>query len=138
MARPKRNPLRQNADPQTLKQMQNRFELTTAQWNLVKPLLPPEHPKKGSRGRPTMLTNRRAINGMLWILLGKEAWRDLPRKYGAWQSVYGRYRKWEQMGVIEQVLEVLNTEQIAYRTAQERIVIPMGLPQGTLPVAQAV
>ncbi|WP_425440665.1 transposase [Pontibacter mucosus] len=34
-------------------------------------------------------------------------WRDLPAKYGPWQTVYDRFRKWQQLGVFARILSRL-------------------------------
>ena len=41
-----------------------RYELTESEWNRIKDMLPPEHPKQGKRGRPAKCDNRRAMNGI--------------------------------------------------------------------------
>ncbi|NEP89326.1 MAG: transposase [Okeania sp. SIO2C2] len=35
------------------------------------------------------------VNGILWILRTGAPWRDLPERYGKWQSVATRYCKRE-------------------------------------------
>lgn len=42
-----------------------RYELTESEWNRIKDMLPPEHPKEGKRGRPAKIDNRSAMNGIL-------------------------------------------------------------------------
>lgn len=44
------------------------------------------------------------INGMLWILRTGAPWRDLPERYGPWQSVYTRFRRWTANGLWQQTL----------------------------------
>ena len=75
-----------------------RYELTDSEWSRIKEMLPPEHPKEGKRGRPAKCDNRRAMNGILWIARGGAPWRELPERYGPWQTVYSRFRKWRDMG----------------------------------------
>ena len=43
------------------------------------------------------------LNGILWILATGAAWRDLPARYGNWQTVYSRFRRWQRAGVWERV-----------------------------------
>ena len=47
-----------------------RYELTESEWNRIKDMLLPEHPKEGKRGRPAKCDNRSAMNGILWIARG--------------------------------------------------------------------
>ena len=39
-------------------------------------------------------------------------WRALPRRYGHWNTVYRRFRRWAENGVLSQVLEVLQKEEL--------------------------
>lgn len=83
-----------------------RHELTDDQWERLAPLLPPQRPRTG---RPAK-DHRTVLNGILWILRTDVPWRDLPDRYGSWQTVYSRFRRWQQAGVWEQVLVALQTE----------------------------
>jgi len=48
------------------------------------------------------------LNGMLWIEQSRMPWRDLPERYGPWESVYARFIKWKKAGIWEQILNELN------------------------------
>ena len=85
-----------------------RYELTDSEWKRIKNLLPPGHPKGGKRGRPAKYHNRTALNGVLWIARGGAPQRELPERYGPWQTVYSRFRKWREMGVFETVFQALS------------------------------
>ncbi|WP_089321979.1 transposase [Pontibacter ummariensis] len=41
------------------------------------------------------------------MLCSGSPWRDLPEKYGPWQTVYDRFRMWQQQGVFEKELRKL-------------------------------
>ena len=83
------------------------YELTRRQWNRVKALLPPE--RTGKRGRPRK-DNQRMLNGMLWIARSGAQWRELPKEYGPWQSVYSRFAKWRDDGTLEAVFRALSED----------------------------
>jgi transposase len=59
-------------------------------------------PGKRGRGRPPE-DNRSIINGILWRLRTGAPWRDVPEKYGKWNSIYRRFRRWSACGVWESV-----------------------------------
>jgi transposase len=80
-----------------------RHELTDEQWAKLAPLLPPARP---ATGRPNH-DHRTILNGILWRLRTGAPWRDLPERYGPWQTVYSRFRRWQQAGIWERVLAVL-------------------------------
>ena len=70
-------------------------------------LLPVERePGKRGRGRPPE-DNRNVINGILWRLRTGAPWRDVPEKYGNWNSIYRRFRRWSACGVWESVAVAL-------------------------------
>ena len=51
--------------------------------------------------------HRRVVNGMFWKLCSGAAWRDLPERYGPWQTVYARFRRWTKEGLFATVLRRL-------------------------------
>ena len=67
-----------------------RHELTDAEWERLAPLLPPEKPKTGKPNK----AHRPMVNAILWKLGTAAPWRDLPERYGPWESVYTRFRRW--------------------------------------------
>ena len=77
-----------------------RHELTDEEWALLAPLLPPAKPKTG---RPSK-DHRQIVNGILWRLGTGAPWRDLPERFGPWQSVYTRFRRWRLAGVWDRAL----------------------------------
>ena len=77
--------------------MLRRYELTDYEWEQIKDLLPPEN--TGKRGRPSK-NNRIMLNGIIWIARSGAPWRDLPERYGPWESVYSRFRKWIDDGIL--------------------------------------
>jgi transposase len=86
--------------------MVRRHELTDAQWTKLVPLLPPERP---ATGRPNT-DHRTVVNGILHHLKTGMPWRDLPERYGPWQTVYSRFRRWHLAGVWDRVLTALQAE----------------------------
>ncbi len=87
--------------------MSKRYEITDSQWNEISELFPPQ--KVGGRGRPPR-DNRELLNGMLWILSSGAPWRDLPEEYGPWQTVYGKFRKWIDDGILDNIFRILKNE----------------------------
>jgi transposase len=86
----------------TRRQRRRRYELSNAHWERLERLLP--HPRhKGGPGRP-WVSHRRVLNGIRWILYTGAPWRDLPARYGRWQTVYSRFNRWRQDGTWNNVL----------------------------------
>ena len=87
--------------------IRKRYEISDDEWERVKEMLPSEElPRQGRRPR----SNRQMLNGILWIAKSGAAWRDLPERYGPWQTVYGKFMKWSKEGVFEKIFQVLNTD----------------------------
>jgi transposase len=80
----------------------SRGDLTDAEWHILNPLLP----DRGERG-PAVAFKRRTVNGILWVLRTGAPWRDLPKRYGNWNSVFVRLTRWSKLGVWDAVFEAL-------------------------------
>ena len=83
-----------------------RHELTDDQWERLAPFLPPQRP---ATGRPAK-DHRTILNGIVWVLNTGAPWRDLPERYGSWQTVYSRFRRWQQSGRWDTVLQGLQAD----------------------------
>lgn len=87
--------------------MLRRYELTDQEWEHIAPLLPPEI--TGKPGRPPK-DNRLMLNAMVWLARSGAPWRDLPERFGPWESVYSRFRKWVDNGILEEIFKKLSLE----------------------------
>lgn len=81
-----------------------RYEMTDEAWARIGPLLP----KQGRGGRWN--DHRTTLNGMFWVLNSGAPWRDLPERYGRWQSIYDRYRRWTREGLFDLILHRLHVQ----------------------------
>jgi transposase len=68
-----------------MKALIRRYELTDAEWERLQPYFPDR--QAGDKGRPRK-DSLQILNGILWIVRNGAAWRDLPERYGAWQTIY--------------------------------------------------
>ena len=66
----------------------HRHGLSDEEWAVLEPLLP----RRRNGGRHNH-DHHVILNGMLFRLFAGIPWRDLPERYGAWQTVYSRYRR---------------------------------------------
>jgi transposase len=74
-----------------------RFDLTDTEWAVIAPLLP---------NKPRV-EDRRVLNGIFWTLRTGSPWRDLPKRYGPYTTVYNRYNRWAKAGVWLRIFERL-------------------------------
>jgi transposase len=84
--------------------MVGRGELTDKAWKQIATLLP----QNGKRGKQWS-DHRTIINGILWRLRTGAPWRDLPERYGPWQTCYDRFVRWRRDGTWERLLSQLQT-----------------------------
>jgi len=76
------------------------------QWERLKDFVPGG--RKGKRGPRT--NNRLFLDALLWMARPGGRWRDLPERFGGYQSVKRRYYRWIEMGVLDEMLAVLARE----------------------------
>lgn len=79
-----------------------RYELTDEAWGRIEPLLPTQ--RRGGK----WADHRIVLNGMFWVLNSGAQWRDMPERYGKWETVYGRFRRWTREGLFDRILERLH------------------------------
>ena len=80
-----------------------RHELTDEQWELVEPMIPR---KEARTGRPPV-DRRVMLNACMWVLGTGAAWRDLPERFGPWQTAYDYFAHWRREGIFAGMMEAL-------------------------------
>ncbi len=63
-------------------------DLTDGQWELLESLLPQRTWKPGDSGRPP-LDVRQVFNGILSLNKTGCQWRQMPKGFGNWSTMYG-------------------------------------------------
>lgn len=77
------------------------FWLNDEAWSRIERLLPRNQP--GAR----RVDDRRIISGIVHVLQSGCRWRDCPREYGPYTSVYNRFNRWSRRGIWQRVLHGL-------------------------------
>src|SRR5688572_20657314 len=80
-----------------------RYEINDQAWARVCELLPGKSTDVGRSAKD----NRLFLNAVLWIARSGAPWRDLPERYGPWNSVYRRFRRWAVKGVWQRIFQAL-------------------------------
>ena len=81
------------------------MEITEAQFARIESELPRQ------RGN-VRVTNLQFLNALLYVAEQGCKWRGLPRRFGPWHTIYTRMNRWSKNGVLDQVFERLQKEQI--------------------------
>jgi transposase len=83
--------------------MGHRHEISDADWDRIKALLPGQPGQHGGVAED----NRRFVNAVLWIARTGAAWEDLPERLGKPNSQWRRFDRWAQKGRWDPILAAL-------------------------------
>ena len=78
-------------------------DLTDAQWEILRTLLPPAP----GGGRPRTTDLREVLNAILYVLRTGCAWHLLPHDFPPPGTVYDYFRQWRRTGTITRIHEAL-------------------------------
>ena len=79
-----------------------RHELSDEEWALIEDLFP----RSGGEGGQWS-DHRQVINGLFWRLRTGAPWRDIPERYGPWQTIYDRFNRYRRDGTWDRMIEAL-------------------------------
>lgn len=81
------------------------MELTEEQYCRIEGVLPRQ------RGNVS-LKNLAVLNAILYVAEQGCKWRGLPARFGNWHTIYTRMNRWSKSGVLAEVFETLQREQL--------------------------
>jgi transposase len=76
------------------------------QWERVRELVPGG--RKGKRGPRS--DGRLFLDALLWLARSGGRWRDLPDKFGPYQTAKRRYYRWVAQGVIDRMFAAVSDD----------------------------
>ena len=79
--------------------MHERDVISDEAWAVIAPLLP----RVAGRSRP-WADHRMVVEGVAWRFRTGSPWRDLPERFGAWNTVFKRFDRWAKDGTWDRVL----------------------------------
>ena len=83
--------------------MSNLYWLSEAQMKQLLPYFPKRH------GVPRV-DDRRVLSGIIFLNRNGLRWRDAPREYGPYKTLYNRWKRWSDMGVFARIMTGLAAE----------------------------
>ncbi len=81
------------------------MEISEEQFRRIESALPRQ------RGN-VKVTNLQFLKAVLYVAEQGCKWRGLPKRFGPWHTIYTRMNRWSKSGVLDQVFERLQREQI--------------------------
>jgi transposase len=95
-----------------------RHAISDDNFERIKGLLP------GRAGQPgvTARDNRLFIDAVLWIAKTGAPWRDLPERFGNWNSAWRRFDRWARTGVWRQVFAALQDPDLEWLILDSTII----------------
>jgi transposase len=79
------------------------YWLTDEQMARLEPYFPKSH------GRPRV-DDRRVLSGIIFVNRNGLRWRDAPKDYGPHKTLYNRWKRWGEMGVLMEGLSRAGAE----------------------------
>ncbi len=76
------------------------------QWERLREFVPGG--RKGKRGPRS--DGRWFIDALLWVGRSGGRWRDLPEKFGPYQTIKRRYYRWIEQGVFERIFAAVSDD----------------------------
>ena len=70
----------------------------------IEPLVPGTARDRGVTAKNTRLF----LEAVLWRVRVGSPWRDLPPGFGAWNSVFRRFRRWAEKGIFQRIFEAVS------------------------------
>jgi transposase len=80
-------------------------ELSEAAWARIEPLMP----RAVGRSRPWR-DHRQVVEGIVYRYRSGVAWRDLPERFGPWQTVWKRHHRFSTDGTWDTLLRVIQAD----------------------------
>jgi transposase len=98
--------------------MRHRHAISDADWERIKHLLPGPPGQHGKVAKD----NRLFLDTVLWIAKTGAPWRDLPDRFGNWNSAWRRFDRWARKGVWLSVFETLRDPDLEWLILDSTVV----------------
>jgi transposase len=79
-----------------------RHQLTDEEWDCISDTFP----APAQTGRPPR-DRRTIVDAILWVLRTGAPWRDLPKEYQPWATVWDLFDTWNADGTLDEILRRL-------------------------------
>lgn len=62
--------------------------------------------------KPPKYSTRQVVDGILYVLSSGCSWRQLPKEYGNWHTVYTRFKRWSEAGIFGKMIHELHKKKV--------------------------
>lgn len=62
--------------------------------------------------KPPKYSTEQVIDGIFFVLSSGCSWRQLPKEYGNWHTVYTRFKRWSELGIFGKILHQLHKDKV--------------------------
>ncbi|OUI97811.1 transposase [Acetobacter cibinongensis] len=80
--------------------MSDVFLLSERQMKRIEPFFPLAH------GVPRV-DDRRVLSGIVYVIRNGLQWKDAPKAYGPYKTLYNRFIRWSRLGVFDRIFVAL-------------------------------
>ena len=80
--------------------MSDLFFLTPAQMSKIEAFFPKSH-------GIARVDDRRVVSGIIYVVKNGLRWKDAPKAYGPYKTLYNRFRRWSDLGVFDKIFSYL-------------------------------
>ena len=95
-----------------------RHEISDDNWSRIEQLLPG---RPGGHGGVAS-DNRGFVNAVWFVAKTGIPWRDLPERFGKWDTAFHRFNEWCQKGVWRRVLEAVRDPDLEWLMIDSTVV----------------
>lgn len=88
----------------------HRHEIPLDKWERIEPLLPGRRGGHGGIAKD----NRNFVNAVWYVAKTGIPWRDLPERFGKWDTVYHRFNAWCKKGVWKRIFEAVQDPDVEW------------------------
>jgi len=80
------------------------FWFSDEQWEKIQPHLPTHQPG------PQRDDDHRILSGIMHVLKVGCRWKDCPKEYGPYTTIYNRFSRWSERGIWQKIFESVATQ----------------------------
>lgn len=84
--------------------MKGLYYLSQEQLNKIKPCFPLSH-------GVARVDDLRVVSGIIYVIKHGLQWKDAPKGYGPYKTLYNRFIRWSRMGVFNRIFAYLAAEE---------------------------